>query len=58
MPGTAVGLIFIDFIVRPFAKIFEKMPLLILGILIVVYGIIAYIVLKSAYTADDGRSSY
>lgn len=58
MPGTAVGLIFIDFIVRPFAKIFEKMPLLILGFLVVIYGLIAYVVLKSADPADDGRSSY
>jgi len=58
VPGTAVGLIFIDFIVRPFAKIFEKMPLLMLVLLVALYAIIAYVVLKSAYQADDGRNSY
>ena len=58
MPGTAVGLIFIDFVVRPFAKIFEKMPLLILVVLVVLYALIAYVVLKSAYQSEDGRSSY
>ena len=58
MPGTAVGLIFIDMVVRPFAKIFEKMPLLMLALLVALYAIIAYVVLKSAYQADDGRNSY
>jgi len=58
VPGTAVGLIFIDFIVRPFAKIFEKMPLLMLVLLVALYAVIAYVVLKSAYPADDGRNSY
>ena len=58
MPGTAVGLIFIDFIVRPIAKIFEKMPLLMLVLLVALYAVIAYVVLKSAYQADDGRNSY
>jgi hypothetical protein len=58
VPGTAVGLIFIDFIVRPFAKIFEKMPLLMLVLLVGLYAVIAYVVLKSAYQSDDGRSSY
>ncbi len=52
MPGTAVGLIFIDFIIRPFAKIFEKMPVLMIGMLVIFYGIIAYIVLRSAYLVD------
>ncbi|MBI4534101.1 MAG: hypothetical protein HY711_09145 [Candidatus Melainabacteria bacterium] len=52
MPGTAVGLIFIDFIVRPFAKIFEKMPILMIAMLVIFYGIIAYIVLRSAYLVD------
>ncbi len=58
MPGTAVGLIFIDFVVRPFAKIFEKMPLLILVVLILLYALIAYVVFKSANPSEDGRSSY
>lgn len=53
MPGTAVGLIFIDFIVRPFAKIFEKMPILMLGLLLLLYGVIAYFVLRSAFFVDE-----
>ncbi len=59
MPGTAVGLFLIDFIVRPFAKIFEKMPLVTGLILMILYGFIAYIVIKSAYRAeqqDQGKS--
>ncbi len=53
MPGTAVGLFLIDFVFRPFAKIYEKMPLLMLFILLCLYGIIGYIVIKSAYLADQ-----
>lgn len=55
MPGTAVGLFIIDFIARPFAKIFEKMPLITFLVLVVLYGYIAYIVLKSAFVAQDGN---
>lgn len=55
MPGTAVGLFLIDFIFRPFAKIYEKMPLVMLLILLCLYGIIAYAVIKSAYLADQQR---
>ncbi len=53
MPGTAVGIYFIDTFVRPFAKIMEKMPFLMIGFLVILYGIIAYVVLKSAYVADE-----
>jgi len=53
MPGTGVGLIFIDFIVRPFAKIFEKMPFVMIGLLLLLYGFIAFMVFKSAYMIDD-----
>ena len=53
MPGTAVGLIFIDFIVRPFAKIFEKMPFLMIGLLVLLYAVIAFVVLRSAYRVDE-----
>lgn len=55
MPGTAVGLFMIDFIFRPFAKIYEKMPLVMLLILLVLYGIIAYIVVRSSYFAEGHR---
>lgn len=53
MPGTAVGLFFIDFIFRPFAKIYEKMPIVMLLMLLVLYALVGYIVLKSAYLADQ-----
>ena len=52
MPGAGVGLFFIDFVIRPFAKIFEKMPLLMFLIMLVLYGAIAYVVLKSAWHAE------
>jgi hypothetical protein len=52
MPGTALGLFLIDFIVRPFARIYEKWPLAMLLFLLVLYGIIGYIVIRSAYMAD------
>ncbi len=55
MPGTACGLVVIDLIVRPFAKIVEKMPLLMLLVLIILYAIIAYFVLRSAYASGDYR---
>lgn len=55
MPGTGVGLILIDFIARPFAKIIEKMPVLMLLFLILLYGVIAFYVLKSAYVAEDHK---
>jgi hypothetical protein len=58
MPGTGIGLVLIDFVFRPFAKIFEKMPFLMLGLLIILYGAIAYVVLKSAFSATDERKPY
>lgn len=54
MPGTAVGLFMIDFIVRPFAKIYEKMPIVMLVLLLLLYGTIAYIVLRSSF-AEQGN---
>lgn len=55
MPGTSVGLFFIDFFMRPIAKILEKMPFLMIAVLIILYAVIAYVVLKSAYYAEDHR---
>lgn len=57
MPGTAVGLFLIDFIVRPFAKIFEKMPFIMLGMLLLLYGVIAYMVLRSVRRSENGQQS-
>lgn len=53
MPGTALGLFLVDFIVRPFARIFEKWPLCMLLFCVIVYGIIGYIVIKSVYLTDE-----
>jgi hypothetical protein len=58
MPGTGVGLILIDFVFRPFAKIMEKMPIVMIGFLVILYACIAYVVLKSAYNVSDERKPY
>ena len=52
MPGTAVGILMIDQFVKPFARIFEKWPLAMIFILLILYSIVGYIVIKSAYLAD------
>lgn len=49
MPGTACGLFIIDFVARPFAKIYEKIPFVMFVVLIILYGTIAYFVLKSSF---------
>jgi len=53
MPGTAVGLFIIDFVIRPFAKIGEKMPFVMIGFILVLYLVVGYIVVKSVYFADQ-----
>ncbi len=53
MPGTAVGLFFIDFVLRPFAKIGEKMPIVMLLICLLMYAVVGYVVVKSCYFADQ-----
>lgn len=53
MPGTALGLFLIDFLVRPFARIYEKWPLCMLLVCIVIYSIIGYIVIKSVYLNEE-----
>lgn len=52
MQATA-GFFLIDFIVRPFAKIYQKMPFAIFLIMLVIYGVIGYIVWKSAFRAEN-----
>ncbi len=49
MPGAACGLFLIDFIARPFAKIYEKIPFLMFAVLLLLYGTITYFVLKSSF---------
>jgi hypothetical protein len=53
MTATA-GLFIVDFIMRPFAKIFEKMPCLMMLLLLLLYGLVGYTVFKSAY-AEHGN---
>ena len=53
--SAAADIFAVDFIMRPFAKIFEKMPLLMLFILLALYSYIGYLVLKSAI-AESGNS--
>jgi len=51
--AASADIFVIDYIVRPFAKIYEKMPLVMLLIVIILYSIIGYFVLKSAYMAES-----
>ncbi len=53
MPGTAVGLFMIDFVARPFARIFEKWPEFMIILLLILYGCVGYSVIKSAFLADQ-----
>jgi len=50
---VTAGLFLIDFLVRPFAKIYQKMPFMIFLIMIVLYGIVGYIVWKSAFKPEE-----
>ena len=50
MPG--IGIFIIDFVARPFAKIFEKMPWVMFLIMVLLYGYIAYLVMRSAWQAE------
>ena len=54
---AVVGVFLIDFVFRPFAKIFEKMPWLMMGVLLLLYGIIAYLVWKSSQGTEN-RAPY
>jgi hypothetical protein len=43
----------IDFICRPFAKIAGKMPFVMMAVLMLIYGIIGYVVFRSAYMSGE-----
>jgi hypothetical protein len=51
--SASAGLFIVDFVFRPFAKIFEKMPLLMMVLLLCLYGAVAYAVFKSAYNESN-----
>lgn len=52
--SAASAFFIVDWVVRPFAKIFEKMPLIMLGMLLLLYGYIAYIVFRSVHAEHSG----
>jgi len=56
MPGTGVGLFVIDFIVRPFAKIWEKDPMIALLLCLCLYAVVAYFVVKSVYMSGENQN--
>ena len=49
------GIYVIDTFLKPFFKIWEKSPLVMLFLVIVLYSIIAYIVIKSAFMSDHSN---
>ena len=50
--GVSTGIIVIDYFLRPVLKVMLKFPLVGLSCLCLVYGLIGYHALKSAYLAD------
>ena len=50
--SAATGLMFFDFVARPFFKIGMKFPILSFLLLFMVYAAIAYVALRSAYLAE------
>jgi hypothetical protein len=52
MPGAAVGIFWVDSLFRPVVKNILNDPIVTLLIVCVVYGFVAYHVLKAAYLSD------
>jgi hypothetical protein len=53
VPGTAVGIFLVDFILRPFARVLEKWSIESLVLLMIVYGIVGYVVVRSTVGLED-----
>lgn len=51
--SAATGILFFDFIIRPFMKVGMKFPIVLLIALIAVYAAIAYVALRSAYLSEN-----
>ncbi|MDP3510637.1 MAG: hypothetical protein Q8T09_21910 [Candidatus Melainabacteria bacterium] len=51
--SAATGILFFDMLVRPFFKVAMKFPLIGFLILFAIYGVIAYVALRSAYLAEN-----
>ncbi|MBK7745691.1 MAG: hypothetical protein IPP57_02665 [Candidatus Obscuribacter sp.] len=58
MPVTTIGFFAVDFLVRPFARIFQKMPGLTCLIICLLYGAIAYVVWRSAFKETNEHQPY
>lgn len=56
--AAGVDIFLIDFLFRPFAKIYQKMPFVTFVILCILYGIIAYVVWRSAFKESDSAGHY
>lgn len=52
MPSASAELFLVDYLIRPFGKIYEKMPLVMLFLCLILYGVVAYIVLRSAFMSE------
>jgi len=51
--SAATGIVLFDMLIRPFFKVAMKFPLVGFLILFAIYGVIAYVALKSAYLAEN-----
>jgi hypothetical protein len=51
--AAAADIFLVDFVLRPFVKIYQKMPFLMMVILLLIYGVIGYIVWRSAYMNSE-----
>lgn len=52
MPGTALGIFWIDFLCKPAFKYVLHHPVIVLMVVLLVYSYIGYQVLKSSYMAE------
>ncbi len=53
--SASTGIVLLDLVMRPFLKIGVKFPMIGLFILTLVYGYIAYIVVKSAFAQTEAH---
>jgi hypothetical protein len=52
MPGTGLGIFWVDFLCRPFFRGMLHQPELVVLFIFLIYGYIAYKLVKSAYLSD------
>lgn len=52
MPGTAVGIFWIDSLCKPAIKNLLAHPILTLLLVSVIYGYVGYLAVKNAYLSD------